>query len=334
MSFRFFDRDTQLWSIYWADTRRLGVLDPPVFGGFDGDTGVFEGEDTFEGRPDPRPLHVVGRDHADAALGAGLLRGRRRDMGDELGDGLHAGGGTPMSVLERDRSQARLRHSSKLVRPEARLTLGEVLLKWYDIAPAEAPVPLAVRALARRNLRDGAKSGTLALSGELGFVILHRCGESFYFLIVVHLAQRQRALADRLGEGRRRRDRVPPVGGRRDTPADVLRLGARRRLARATGVEPIPAQLARRVREGDLPARLLRRGDLKAYRKAARTRRRIRRDAARHGVGDEEARARPGVVREARLGRRLQVAVACRRSEPADAGGSRAAGDVGLHARP
>ena len=36
MSFRFFDRDTQLWSIYWADTRRLGVLDPPVFGGFDG----------------------------------------------------------------------------------------------------------------------------------------------------------------------------------------------------------------------------------------------------------------------------------------------------------
>ena len=51
MSFRFFDRDTQLWSIYWADTRRLGVLDPPVFGGFDGDTGVFEGEDTLEGRP-------------------------------------------------------------------------------------------------------------------------------------------------------------------------------------------------------------------------------------------------------------------------------------------
>jgi hypothetical protein len=51
MSFRFFDPETKLWSIYWADTRRLGVLDPPVLGGFDGDTGIFEGEDTFEGRP-------------------------------------------------------------------------------------------------------------------------------------------------------------------------------------------------------------------------------------------------------------------------------------------
>jgi hypothetical protein len=51
MSFRFFDPETKLWSIYWADTRRLGILDPPVLGGFDGDVGIFEGEDTFEGRP-------------------------------------------------------------------------------------------------------------------------------------------------------------------------------------------------------------------------------------------------------------------------------------------
>jgi hypothetical protein len=51
MSFRFFDPVKERWSIYWADTRRCGVLDPPVFGGFDGDVGVFEGEATFEGRP-------------------------------------------------------------------------------------------------------------------------------------------------------------------------------------------------------------------------------------------------------------------------------------------
>jgi len=51
MSFRFFDPETSLWSIYWADTRRLGILDPPVLGGFDGDTGIFEGDDTFDGRP-------------------------------------------------------------------------------------------------------------------------------------------------------------------------------------------------------------------------------------------------------------------------------------------
>lgn len=50
MSFRFFDPKTQLWSIYWADSRR-GILDPPVVGSFANGTGVFEGGDTFEGRP-------------------------------------------------------------------------------------------------------------------------------------------------------------------------------------------------------------------------------------------------------------------------------------------
>lgn len=51
MSFRFFDPERQRWSIYWADSRRPGELDPPVFGHFDGDTGVFHGEDVFRGRP-------------------------------------------------------------------------------------------------------------------------------------------------------------------------------------------------------------------------------------------------------------------------------------------
>jgi hypothetical protein len=51
MSFRFFDPEKRRWSIYWADSRRSGELDPPVFGTFSGDIGVFEGEDEFEGRP-------------------------------------------------------------------------------------------------------------------------------------------------------------------------------------------------------------------------------------------------------------------------------------------
>jgi hypothetical protein len=51
MSFRFFDPTTERWAIYWADSRRPGLLDPPVFGSFAGDVGVFEGEDTFEGKP-------------------------------------------------------------------------------------------------------------------------------------------------------------------------------------------------------------------------------------------------------------------------------------------
>jgi hypothetical protein len=51
MSFRFFDPERKRWSIYWADTRRSGLLDPPVLGGFAGDVGTFEGDDTFDGRP-------------------------------------------------------------------------------------------------------------------------------------------------------------------------------------------------------------------------------------------------------------------------------------------
>ena len=50
MSFRFFDPVSGLWSIYWADSRRSGKLDPPLFGSFSADIGTFLGEDVFEGR--------------------------------------------------------------------------------------------------------------------------------------------------------------------------------------------------------------------------------------------------------------------------------------------
>jgi hypothetical protein len=51
MSFRFFDPDSKLWTIYWADSRRPGTLDPPLVGSFSGDVGVFHGDETWEGRP-------------------------------------------------------------------------------------------------------------------------------------------------------------------------------------------------------------------------------------------------------------------------------------------
>jgi hypothetical protein len=55
---------------------------------------------------------------------------------------------------------------------------GKARLKWREVAPRDQPVPDAIRAMAR------AKVEQLELADELGFVVLHRCGASFYFLIV------------------------------------------------------------------------------------------------------------------------------------------------------
>jgi hypothetical protein len=87
-----------------------------------------------------------------------------------------------VSALEQSLSVTpEYRHVEKVVTPEPSLALEGTILKWYDIAPDDAPVPLAIRALARRNLRDAAHDRAL---GDLGFVVLHRCGEDFYFLLL------------------------------------------------------------------------------------------------------------------------------------------------------
>src|SRR5882757_7261912 len=46
MTLRFFNPETKKWAIYWVDSRR-GTLEPPVFGAFDGATGLFFGDETF-----------------------------------------------------------------------------------------------------------------------------------------------------------------------------------------------------------------------------------------------------------------------------------------------
>jgi len=89
-----------------------------------------------------------------------------------------------VNALERASVAADYRHAEKFAHAEPGLALGDTNLKWYDVAPDDAPVPLAIRAVARRCLRDAARSDELGTLGELGFVILHRCGDDFYFLLV------------------------------------------------------------------------------------------------------------------------------------------------------
>ena len=76
------------------------------------------------------------------------------------------------------------RHRPKLVTPQAALELKSARLKWYDLARAEAPVPAEIRTLARDYLVAEAKAGRLELDADTGFVVLHRCGEEFFFLII------------------------------------------------------------------------------------------------------------------------------------------------------
>jgi hypothetical protein len=76
------------------------------------------------------------------------------------------------------------RHVAKLARPAPRIDLAGSTLKWYDVARATAPVPDEIRALARAGLEEAARRGGVALADDVGFVILHRCGRDFYFLLV------------------------------------------------------------------------------------------------------------------------------------------------------
>ena len=75
-------------------------------------------------------------------------------------------------------------HHAKVVTPRAPLDLGGVRLKWYDIARQETPVAEPVQQLAIEFLKTQSQSPTSELESELGFVMLHRCGTDFYFLIV------------------------------------------------------------------------------------------------------------------------------------------------------
>lgn len=56
MSLRVFNPTTQLWSIYWIDNGGGGIdansgrLEPPVTGRFNGDEGIFEGDDVCDGQ--------------------------------------------------------------------------------------------------------------------------------------------------------------------------------------------------------------------------------------------------------------------------------------------
>src|SRR5438477_12828837 len=70
-------------------------------------------------------------------------------------------------------------HGPKRVTPGESVEANGAFLKWYKLAPEDRQVPDEIDRLARSFL------ARMPLEAKgLGFVILHWCGEDFYFLIV------------------------------------------------------------------------------------------------------------------------------------------------------
>src|SRR6266480_6980723 len=74
---------------------------------------------------------------------------------------------------------AEYRHAPKHVTPGEIIEPPGALLKWYAVHPEDRPVPDEITQLARAYLLK-----TPLEARGLGFVVLHRCGNDFYFLIV------------------------------------------------------------------------------------------------------------------------------------------------------
>ena len=67
----------------------------------------------------------------------------------------------------------------KRVTPLAHLDTPGAVLKWYGVYPEDRPITDELTTLARQHLT------AISLEAKgMGFVVLHRCGADFYFLIV------------------------------------------------------------------------------------------------------------------------------------------------------
>lgn len=84
------------------------------------------------------------------------------------------------SILKTDLGVAQnYGHGPKEVKPGAAIKTDGAILKWYALAPQDRQMPAEIDRLARSYLIKSKLEAT-----GLGFVILHRCGSDFYFLIV------------------------------------------------------------------------------------------------------------------------------------------------------
>lgn len=90
----------------------------------------------------------------------------------------------PASKTAKQNEVLNYTHYDKFVEPDENIELQNTTLKWYNLATPDEPVPQEIFDLARAFLERECALENLNDFGNLGFVILHRCGNDFYFLLV------------------------------------------------------------------------------------------------------------------------------------------------------
>lgn len=75
------------------------------------------------------------------------------------------------------------RHYQKRISPSLDFETAGLRLKWYDIGFTISPVSPELSAEARRFLTSEIESGRFAAERELGFVLLHDCGDVVFLLV-------------------------------------------------------------------------------------------------------------------------------------------------------
>jgi hypothetical protein len=97
-----------------------------------------------------------------------------------------------MVVIEQSRSQTAIefdgvvegyRHYQKRITPSLDFQTPAVHLKWYDIAFTVAPIAPELNSEARSFLLSETESGRFTANQELGFVLLHDCGDVVFLLV-------------------------------------------------------------------------------------------------------------------------------------------------------
>jgi hypothetical protein len=75
-------------------------------------------------------------------------------------------------------------YRDKLVAAREEFSLPGCCLKWYDIWPADVTIAAKQREDARSFLKEEIESRRLLIESDLGFVLLHHCGQVILLLVV------------------------------------------------------------------------------------------------------------------------------------------------------